>query len=179
VNGRNAYVYYISPAQINILTPPDAMSGPVQVVVTNGGTASAAFTAQAQPISPSFFAFNGGPYVAAEHASGSLIGPATLYPGATTPAEPGETVVLYANGFGQTSAPVQSGSATQSGTLSTLPVIKIGGVVAAVNFAGLVGPGEFQFNVAIPASLANGDQSITAAYGGASTQSGALITIHD
>ena len=94
VNGRNAYVYYISPAQINILTPPDAMSGPVQVVVTNGGTASTAFTAQAQPISPSFFAFNGGPYVAAEHASGSLIGPATLYPGATTPAKPGETVVL-------------------------------------------------------------------------------------
>src|SRR5579863_10471903 len=29
VNGKNAYVYYISPTQINILTPPDATQGAV------------------------------------------------------------------------------------------------------------------------------------------------------
>ena len=33
VNGKSAYVSYISPVQVNILTPPDAMSGPVQVVL--------------------------------------------------------------------------------------------------------------------------------------------------
>ena len=99
--------------------------------------------------------------------------------GATTPARPGEIVVLYANGFGPTSVPVQSGLVTQSGTLPALPVIKIGGIAATVQFAGLVWPGEFQFNVAIPASLPNGDQSITAAYDGASTQSGASIAIHN
>jgi hypothetical protein len=53
------------PTQINVLTPPGAMNGPVQVVVTDGGTVFAAFTVQAQPISPSFFVFDGGPYVAA------------------------------------------------------------------------------------------------------------------
>jgi len=37
VNGKNAYVYYISPTQINILTPPDAMQGAVLVQVTNNG----------------------------------------------------------------------------------------------------------------------------------------------
>ena len=95
VNGKSAYIYYISPAQIDILTPPDAMSGPVQVVSTNNG-ASASFTAQAQALSPSFFVFNGGPYVAATHADGTLLGPVSLYPGATTPAKPGETIVLYA-----------------------------------------------------------------------------------
>jgi len=68
---------------------------------------------------------------------------------------------------------------TQGGTLSPLPAVQIGGVAATVQFAGLVAPGEFQFNVMIPASLGNGDQSITATYGGASTQSGALITIHN
>src|SRR5580704_4138841 len=26
VNGKSAYVYYISPTQVNILTPPDAMA---------------------------------------------------------------------------------------------------------------------------------------------------------
>jgi uncharacterized protein (TIGR03437 family) len=177
VNGKNAYVYYISPTQVNILTPPDAMNGPVLIVATNNGTAGTAFAGQAQPTSPSLFVFNGGPYVAAVHANGSLIGPTTLYPGSTTPAKPGESVVLFANGFGPTSIPVVSGSTMQSGSLSLLPVIEIGGIAAIVQFAGLVAPGQYQFNVAIPSSLADGDQSITASYGGQTTQSGTLISI--
>ncbi len=178
VNGKNAYVYYISPTQINVLTPPDAMNGPVQVVVGNNGSASAAFTAQAQSISPSFFVFNGGPYVAAEHGNGSLIGPDTLYPGATTPAKPGETIVIYANGFGPANVPFTSGSTTQTGMLSPLPVIKVGGVTATVQFAGLVAVGEFQFNVVVPPSLGNGDP-ITTTYGGVATQDSVLIAIHN
>jgi uncharacterized protein (TIGR03437 family) len=177
VNGKSAYVYYVSPTQINILTPPDVMNGSVQVVVTNGGTASAAFAAQAHESSPSFFVFDGGPYVAAVHANGSLIGPAGLYPGSTTPAKPGETLLLFADGFGSTNVPVTSGSTTQSGTLSPVPVIKIGGLTATVSFAGLVAPGEFQFNVTVPASIADGDQSLVAAYNGLITQPGTLITV--
>jgi uncharacterized protein (TIGR03437 family) len=178
VNGKSAYVYYISPTQVNILTPPDALPGSVTVQVTNNGIASPAFRVSAQALSPSFFVFSGGPYVAATHADGSYLGPATLYPGTTTPAKPGETVVLYANGFGPTSAPVVSGSSTQSGTLSPLPVVKIGGVAAAVNFAGLnLTPGEFQFNVVVPASLSDGDQPITAIYNSLTTQTGTLINV--
>ncbi len=176
VNGKSAYVYYISPTQLNILTPPDAMQGSVQVQVTNQGATTAVFNVPAQPISPSFFVFPGA-YVAATHANGSLLGPTTLYPGSSTPAKPGEIVVLYANGFGTTSTPVVSGSIAQSGTLSPLPVIEIGGVPANVLFAGLVLPGEFQFNVEVPASLANGDQPLTATYNGSATQAGMLITI--
>jgi len=132
VNGESAYVYYISPTQVNILTPPDSMTGSVAVVVTNNGAISAPYLVQAQVTSPSFFLFNGGPYVAATHVSGGLLGPASLYPGSTTPAAPGETVVLYANGFGQTSTPVVSGAETQSGTLSPLPTISFGGFAATV-----------------------------------------------
>lgn len=177
VNGKSAYVYYISPAQVNILTPPDAMQGSVQVQVTNDGATSAAYTVTAQSVAPSFFVFNGGPYVAATHVNGSYLGPTSLYPGLTTPAARGETVVLYANGFGSTSMPVVSGSPGQSGTLSTLPVIKIGGIAAAVQFAGLVAPGEFQFNVVVPPGAASGDNALTATYNGASTQGNVLITI--
>ena len=177
VNGNAAYVYFISPGQVNILTPPDAMSGAVQVQVTNNGTASAVFTAQAQALSPSLFVFNGVPYVAATHSNGSLIGPTALYPGSTTPAQPGEAVVLYANGFGPTSVTVVSGSMVQGGSLSPSPAIKIGGVTAEVQFAGLVGPGEYQFNVVVPSTLADGDQPVTANYNGLSTQTGTLITI--
>jgi uncharacterized protein (TIGR03437 family) len=176
VNGKSAFVYYISPTQVNILTPPDAISGSVNVVVTNGGIASSPFPAQAQSISPSFFVFDGA-HVAATHLDGSFIGPTTLYPGLSTPAKPGETVVIYANGFGPTSMPVVSGSSNQSGTLSPLPAIQIGGVTATVLFAGLVAPGEYQFNVIVPAGLSNGDNPIVATYNGASTQSSAVITV--
>jgi uncharacterized protein (TIGR03437 family) len=163
---------------VNILTPPDALpSGTVPVVVTNNGSVSAAFNAQAQSLSPSFFVYSGTPYVAALHANGSLIGPASLYPGSSTPAQPGETVELYANGFGPTSQAVVSGSESQGGTLSPLPDVTIGGVTATVTFAGLVSPGLFQINVTVPASVGNGDQQLTATYNGQSTQSGVLITV--
>jgi uncharacterized protein (TIGR03437 family) len=177
VNGKAAFVYYVSPQQINILTPPDAMQGMVRIQVTSAGVASASVNVEAQAVAPAFFVFNGGPQVAAEHADGSLLGSATLYPGLTTPAKPGETVVLFANGFGPTSVPVVSGSSAQSGTLPALPAIKIGGVTATVQFAGLIGPGEFQFNVVVPGTLADGDQPIAATYSGASTQAGTVITV--
>jgi uncharacterized protein (TIGR03437 family) len=177
VNGKAAYVYYISQQQINILTPPDAIQGTVRVQVTSGGLVGPAVNVTAAPLAPAFFVFSGGPQVAAEHADGSLLGAPSLYPGLTTPAKPGETVVLYGNGFGVTSTPVVSGSATQSGILPALPGIKIGGVTATVLFAGLIGPGEFQFNVVVPSSLADGDQPIAATYNGASTQPGTVITV--
>jgi uncharacterized protein (TIGR03437 family) len=63
--------------------------------------------------------------------------------------------------------------------LSPLPVVRIGGVAAQVLFAGLVAAGEYQFNIVVPSSLANGDQSITAFYGGQTTQAGTLITIQN
>jgi uncharacterized protein (TIGR03437 family) len=68
-------------------------------------------------------------------------------------------------------------SSELSGTLSPLPGISIGGKTAVVSFAGLVAPGEFQFNVTVPSTLANGDQTVTATYRGVTTQSGSLITI--
>ena len=179
VNGKSAFVYYISPAQINILTPPDAMPGTVQVVVTNNAGTSAAFSVKAQSASPSFFVFNGGPYVAALHADYSLLGPSSLsVPGYTfTPAKPGETVLLYANGFGPTSQAIVSGSETQGGTLSPLPVVTIGGIPAQVQFAGLVYPGEFQFNVVIPSNAPSGDNALIATYNGFEAGPAAMITV--
>ena len=160
VNGKAAFVYYISPGQVNILTPPDPMNGAVQVVVNNGSK-TAAYTAQAQAVSPSFFVVNGGPYVLAQHAADySLVGPPSLYAGYTTPVKPGETVVLYANGFGQISPPVVSGAMSQNGTLSPMPVVTIGGIPAQVSYAAINGPpGLFQFNVVVPSNAPTGDNT--------------------
>ena len=179
VNGRSAYVYYISPTQIDILTPPDALSAEAQIVVSSNGAASAQFTALAQPLSPSFFVFSDGLHVAAIHTDGTLVGPSSFSaPGYTfSPAKPGETISVYANGFGATSTPVVAGSITQGGTLSPLPSITIAGRNATVQFAGLVQPGLFQFNVTLPDPVPQGDQLIKATYGDTVTQPGTLVTI--
>jgi len=177
VNGKSAFVYYVSPTQVNVLTPPDAMLGTVPVVVTSGGQTSAPMNVNSLSLSPSIFTFGGGPYIAAEHANGSFLGPASLYPGLTSPAKPGETIVLFANGFGPTSSPLTSGSTSQGGTLSPLPLVTVGGANATVLFAGLVAAGEYQINIVVPASLSDGDHPVVATYGGSSTQTGALISI--
>jgi uncharacterized protein (TIGR03437 family) len=98
-------------------------------------------------------------------------------PGSTTPAKPGETIVLYANGFGPTSTPIVSGSLSQSGILSPQPVIKVGANTATVQFAGLVSPGLFQFNIVIPMNTPDGDQPLSVSYAGFATQQPALLTI--
>jgi uncharacterized protein (TIGR03437 family) len=179
VNGKNAYIYYISPTQVNILTPPDAMTGAVAVVVTNNGSISAAYTAQAQSSSPSFFAINGGTYVVAQHGVDySLVGPTSLYPGLTTRAKAGETVLLYANGFGPVTPVVANGATVQKGTLPVLPTVTIGGIPAVVTFAGINGaPGLFQFNVVVPADAPTGDNELVATYNGVTSSPMALITI--
>jgi uncharacterized protein (TIGR03437 family) len=178
VNGKNAYIYYISPDQVNILTAPDSMEGLVAVQLTDGAIQTAPVIVQAQQSSPSFFVIDGGPYVTALHSNGGLVGPSSLYPGVTTPTSPGETIVLYANGFGPTSSPVVSGSPVQSGTLPGLPEVQIGGQPATVTFAGLVSPGLYQLNVIVPFSVPAGDNAITATCSsGLQSQPGVLITV--
>jgi uncharacterized protein (TIGR03437 family) len=178
VNGKNAFVYYISPTQLNILTPPDALPTSVPVQVTVRGVASNVINAQAQPISPAFFTFDG-TNVTGTHLDGSLLGPTTLYPGLSTPAMPGETVILYGNGFGPTSATVVLGSVSQSGTLPTMPIIGVQGssAPAQVTFAGLVAPGLFQFNVVVPPTALDGNDLMQAGYGGITT-SPVVLAVH-
>ncbi|HUB82203.1 MAG TPA: SGNH/GDSL hydrolase family protein [Bryobacteraceae bacterium] len=175
-NGEKGYVYYISPTQINVLTPPDLAADAVTVAVSVNGGESGLFTVQGQALAPSFFVFDA-THVTATHLGGAFLGPATLYPGLTTPAQPGETVVLYANGFGPTSVAVTPGSSSQSGVLPSLPLVTIGGTQATVLFAGLVSPGLFQFNVVVPPGTSSGDIPLSATFDGASTQSGVVIAV--
>jgi len=179
LNGEPAYVYYISGTQINALTPPDLAPGGVNVVVSVNGVPSAPFVAQVQPLSESFFVFNGGPYIAAVHLNGTLVGPPGLLGPAvlTTPAKPGEEISLYMNGFGPTNPAVTKGLQSQSGNLPTFPMVTIGGIQANVIFAALVSPGLFQFNIYLPSGLSNSDNQIKATYNGSTTQAGTLLTV--
>jgi uncharacterized protein (TIGR03437 family) len=181
VNGENAYVYYISGNQLDVLTPVAIAGGPGSVQVTNNGVSSGAFLTPQSQYSPSFFLYNGGgPYVTAVHADGSLIGPPDLFPGLSTPAKPGETILAFGNGFGPVPGPYTPGSPIQSGSPAVTPVITIGGISTKIQFAGLISAGLFQFNVVVPLSTPDGDNPITAKTGpfnSLTTQSGTLITV--
>ena len=179
INGIPAYVDYISPTQINVLAPDDATTGAVQVQVTAAGQKSNSFTAQKQQFAPSFFTFAGGKYVAAEHSNYSYLGAPGLIAGVTTrPAQPGEVVLLYGTGFGPTNpaTPTDQLVTTRPSLPANSVQITLGGVAAAVQFAGLAGSGLYQFNVTVP-SLPNGDAPVVATIGGVSTQSGVSITV--
>jgi uncharacterized protein (TIGR03118 family) len=178
VDGKAAYVYYISPSQINALTPAsDTAQGAVSVQTTNNGLSSGTSTIQLQTVAPAFFLFSGGKYIAATHGDGSYVGTTTLFPNASTPAKPGETIVLYGTGFGPTTPSVPDGQLlTAALNLTTLPIMTFGGNPAQVRFAGLVSPGLYQINVTVPSSAPNGDVQVLAQAGG-QTSPVALITV--
>ena len=177
MNGQPAYVEYISQTQINVLTPPYMAAGPVTVTVTNAGS-PATFTAQAQTLAMSLFVFDTQGYVVATHLFPGDVGPTSLYPGLTTPAKPGEEIVVYGNGFGFANQPVFTGSLTQSGSLTTPVTAALGSQPAQVVFAGLISPGLWQFNIVLPTSgVPNGDNQLTLTYSGQKTQVPALITV--
>ena len=170
IDGKPAYVEYISPMQINVLAPDDTKTGSVAVQVTASGEASNSFSSTEAEFAPSFFANNG--IVAAEHANYSVIS-------ASSPAAPGETILLFGTGFGPTS-PVSPTGQTVS-TAAPLPngavQITIGDTTMTPAFAGLVESGVYQFNVTVPAGLASGNAAVTATIGGVSTQSGVSIPV--
>jgi uncharacterized protein (TIGR03437 family) len=181
IDGRLAAVNYISPVQLNVQVPDDTATGPVPVTVTTPqGTATATVTMQAA--SPGLFMYPAANrrYVAAQHADYSILGPAGLYPGASSPAKPGEVIVLYATGFGPTSPQIPSGQVvTSAAPVVNLSAISatIGGQPAQVQWAGITMAGVWQLNVQVPASAASGDAAIVAQIGGKSTQGGAFIAI--
>ena len=170
INGVAAYVAYISPTQINLLAPDDATIGTVQVQVTAARQNSNTLSTPKTLFAPAFFTLGGGAYVAALHADYSLVGAPNLVPGAVTqPAKPNETILLYGTGFGPTTPATPP-------PLANPVQIKIGGIAATVAFAGLAGPGLYQFNVTVP-SLPTGDAPVLATIGGVTTQTGVSVTI--
>ena len=173
INGNAVPVSFVSNTQVNFLVPATLSTATAQIQTTNNGQTSPAVTVNVEPLAPAFFtigtnATSGIAYVAAEHAGGTLIGPATI--ANATPVEPGETITLYATGFGPT---ISSGAA-----LAVTPSILIDGISANVTYAGLVGPGLYQINVQVPPRVSLGqDVLVVGASGNFETQPNAFLTI--
>jgi uncharacterized protein (TIGR03437 family) len=178
INGRAAYVYFISPGQLNVLAPDDPTEGAVEVRVTNSrGTSTA--QAQKRRAAPALFVFDpeGRRYAAAVHSDGTFAGRRGLFAGVTLrPVRAGDIVSFFGTGFGAAEGSPDSGVVLGSvaqllGSLS----VRISGRPAQTTFAGLVSNGLVQINVVIPAGL-TGDAAVEMTIDGVPTQTGVFIT---
>lgn len=183
INNRPAFIYYISPSQLNVQAPDDDSVGPVEVRVRTPSGTSNAGSAQLQRFAPAFFVFDpqSRKYAAAVHADGTWVGPPGLFGGSVTtrPARPGDVVLLFGTGFGPTVPAVPAGRVvTEAARLANSVTIRFGDVVAVVQFAGLAAgaAGLYQFNVVVP-ELPDGDIAVTAEIGGLRTQDGVFIAV--
>ena len=117
--------------------------------------------------------------IAALHADYTYVGKPNLLPGAlTTPARPGEVLLLWGTGFGPSSPATPAGQlVTQAAPLANRVTVLIGGVQSDVQWAGISGAGLWQVNVVVPDGLADGDATVVAGVGGVSAQGGVYLTV--
>lgn len=201
INGKDAYVYYISSTQIDVQAPDDPTTGNVPIAVTTcAGTSnstSVSKTAIAAGMqAPASFLVNGTQYMVAlitdatKPLGYAFVGNTNLSspPYYYEPAKPGQSITAYGLGFGPvalTTAPgtpiASSGVITTAANMIVSPVtISFGATPATLTYAGLAPGfvGLYQFNITVP-SLANGDYPITVSVGGTPLTQKMSLTVHN
>ena len=188
IDGKPAYLSFVSPTQINLQVPDDTTRGSVPVVVqSGGGTANA--TVSLVQFAPSLLmldskhvagiilrndgsgAYGGGKY--------DILGPTGTSLGyAAVAAKAGDVIELFGTGFGQTSPAVPAGQVFSGASPTTNTVnVLINNMSVQPRWAGLSGAGLDQINLTVPAGAGTGDVPIMVTVGGAQTQSRVVISL--
>jgi uncharacterized protein (TIGR03437 family) len=190
VDGEPAYIAFVSPTQINAVAPnlgtgtstPFFIPTSIPVTVTNSSGVSPAINAPVQILQPAFFQWPGH-YAVATRQDFSLAVKSGTFPGlATTPAKPGDVIILWGTGFGPTSPSAPQGVEVPSGTIyntATPVTVNVGGTPATIYGAALAPgfAGLYQVAIQIPTSLSDSDYSVVATVSGAESPSTTLITV--
>jgi uncharacterized protein (TIGR03437 family) len=82
-----------------------------------------------------------------------------------SPAQPGETILIYCTGLGATNPPQTSGGAAPANPPATAvitPTVTIGGISSVVSFAGLAPgfAGLYQINAQVPTGISAGTPQV-------------------
>jgi uncharacterized protein (TIGR03437 family) len=188
IDGKPAYLEFVSPGQINLQAPDDAARGTVSVVVTTAA-GSATSTVTLSDYGPSFSILDTA-HVAGiivrtngtgAYGKGSydILGPTGSsfgYP--TVAANPGDIVELFAVGFGPTTPEVPAGEAFSGAAPVTNPItLYINNVIVKPSFVGLSGAGLYQINLVVPSGMGTGDVPLMALAGGMQTPAGVLFSL--
>jgi uncharacterized protein (TIGR03437 family) len=152
INNYAADLYYVSPGQINFLVPPNLTAQPAILQVTIDGLAGPAIPFTLAVAAPALFQLDAQNAVATE-ADGSVLTP-------TSPAKPGDLVMLYATGLGPVTPPVIYGQLPTAAAplvdVASLSILLDGAAVdaSAIQYAGIAPDfaGLYQINLMLPAS---------------------------
>jgi uncharacterized protein (TIGR03437 family) len=186
IDNKPAYIWFVSPGQINVQVPDDLNTGTVPVVVTTGA-GSATSTATLSQFGPTFCVLDGThvvgiiltPSGSGAYGGGAydIVGPGSLG-FSTRPAQKGDVVELFGTGFGPTNPVVPAGKALSIPAPKTVQQVSvtIGSVSQTVD-AYVVAAGLYQMNVTIPQNVASGDLPLRATAGGSQTPSTVLISV--
>lgn len=169
VDGKDAFVRFVSPGQVNAQVPDGIGTGPVNVVVTNeaGASSNVAMTAAARTpgvLAPAGFRVNGRQLaVALLPDNTTFVARAGEIAGVTSrPARVGETITIYMIGGGATTPAVAAGAVATGQPRVSNPVVRFGDAPATVSYAGLApgAVGLYQLNVVVP-NVAAGDARLS------------------
>jgi len=191
INGKAAYVYYISPSQIGVEAPDDPQTGNVPVTVVNNGVTSNSVFAQKTAVAPgllavdyppfSFFV-NGKQYAEATFGlSNHYVGTSNLvsgFPYPFDPAKPGDTIFLYGIGFGDTNPPLPAGTLATAADQIVAPVtISFDQTPATISYAGHYPTytGLYLFAITVP-DVPAGDHQINVTLGGQAVPQTVFLT---
>ncbi len=181
IGGKPAFLNYVSPTQLNVISPDLSGSGPVEVVVTNNEAPGESFSAVLERFAPAFFLWPG-EYAVATDINFSYKIKAGTFPGvSTTPAAPGEVLVLWGTGFGPANPAVQAGHQVPGSPTSNVTnsvQVTVGGQAAHIYGAALA-PGFaslVQVAIQVP-NLADGDYPVIVSEGGISSPTTTMLTV--
>lgn len=174
VGGLSEPLYYVSGTQLNVQIPNELAPNHQYAAVVSIGTAVTPVptTIDVTPVQPGVAAYSSGGLIAQHAADYSLVT-------ASSPAHPGETVIVYLVGMGATNPAVASGQPASLTTLTPAvaqPTVTVDGQGAAVIFAGLT-PGSvglFQIDFTVPASAPSGSLNVVIAQPGGTANAATL-----
>jgi mannan endo-1,4-beta-mannosidase len=167
IGGQAAYLSFVSPMQINAVAP-GLTAGPAQVTVTNASGNSMPFSTTSETLQPAFFPWPAN-YAVATHLDYSDAVPDGTFSVPTKAASPGETIILWGTGFGNTTPLAPIGQVVPPAAYSVSGVtVTIGNTPAMVYGTALTSgyAGLYQVAIQVPASLASGTYNLVAAVNG-------------
>jgi uncharacterized protein (TIGR03437 family) len=150
INNLPAYIWYVSPTLVNALIPANLVAGPATIQLEVNGKYGPPAMVNLGATAPSLFQ-TGATAILATHADNSLVT-------ASSPAQPGELIVLWATGLGPTAPPVIPNQVPENAAplaaISQFQVLLNGVAVdpSLIYYAGVTPTcaGLFQINLRLP-----------------------------
>jgi uncharacterized protein (TIGR03437 family) len=179
VGGQSAFVYYVSPGQVDALLPSGISAGRQALTVGRAGSISAPYslevsTTQPGLWSPASFQIGGKQYVAAVFPDyRTFVLPPGTIPGVVSrQARPGETIILLGTGFGAVTPDIPAGRIVTDLHQLVLPLtFSFDETPVTPAYAGLMPSGGavglYQFNLVVPAVPDNDAVPLSFTLGGA------------